>query len=605
MTTHAPPRARAETRALEGFLRRQSPLARTPLTAAIAAGAISGVALIAEAWLLARIVDAVVIGERGLDAAWPWLVPLLAIFVGRAVLTAAADAFAFEAGAAVARDLRTRLQAHVARLGPSWTRRQSTGDVVSTVFDAAESIRTYYAGYLPQRVLTSFIPLAILAFVLPTDWVSGLILILTAPLIPVFMIIIGRGTEALNQAQWRKLAVLAAHLFDAIEGLTTLKLFGASRAETDAIARSSEDYRRTTMEVLRVAFLSSLALEFLATVSIAMVAVYIGFRLYYRELHFLPGFAVLLLAPEFFRPLRAMGTQYHARMEAIGAAQSIVALLDTPIPPGLAGTAALPDAAIRRVRFEHVAFAYDGTPARDEAPARDDTLALEAIDLVLERGRRTAVVGPSGAGKTTLSQLALGFIAPTAGRITLSFDGLEGDVDLATVAPAAWRARIASLPQRPTLFHGTVRDNIRLADPDADPERVARAVARADATALIARLPHGLDTVLGDHGQGLSGGERQRIALARVFLAEADLVVLDEPNAGLDRDTARLIERSIEALAPHCALLVIAHRPETIRDAHEIVVLAHGRIVARGHDRELAARSPLYAAVMGEALTVA
>ncbi len=590
MTTHAPPRARAETRALETFLRGQSPLARTPLTAATVAGAIAGVALIAEAWLLARIVDAVVIGDRGLDAAWPYLAPLLAIFVGRAVLTAFADAFAFEAGAAVATVIRARLQAHIAALGPAWTRRQSTGDVVSTVFDAAESIRTYYAGYLPQRVLTSFVPLAILAFVLPTDWVSALILILSAPLIPVFMIIIGRGTEALNQAQWRKLAVLAAHLFDAIEGLTTLKLFGASRAETDAIARSSDDYRRTTMEVLRVAFLSSLALEFLATLSIAMVAVYIGFRLYYRELHFLPGFAVLLLAPEFFRPLRAMGTQYHARMEAIGAAESIVALLDTPVPPGLAGTAALPDAPVRTIRFDNVFFSYDGTPA------------LEAIDLVLERGRRTAVVGPSGAGKTTLSQLALGFIEPSAGRITLQLDGMRDSVDLATVAPEAWRARIAWLPQRPTLFHGTVRDNIRLAIPDADPERVRRAVEQADATALVARLPHGLDTVLGDHGQGLSGGERQRIALARVFLAQADLVVLDEPGAGLDRDTARLIERSIDALAPTCALLVIAHRPETVRAAHEILVLEHGRVVARGRDRELAVRSALYAAVMGDAL---
>lgn len=593
MSAHAPPRARAATRALETFLRRQSPLARAPIMAATVAGAVSGVGLIAEAWLLARIVDAAVIGHHGLAATWPFLVPLLAIFVARAVLAAAADAFAFEAGVAVAAAIRARLQAHVAALGPSWTRTQRTGDVVSTMFDAAESIRTYYAGYLPQRVLTSFIPLAILAFVLPTDWVSGLILILAAPLIPVFMIIIGRGTEALNQAQWRKLAVLAAHLFDAIEGLTTLKIFGASRAETAAIARSSEDYRRTTMDVLRVAFLSSLALEFLATVSIAMVAVYIGFRLYYRELHFLPGFAVLLLAPEFFRPLRAMGTQYHARMEAIGAAESIVALLDTPVPPGLAGTAPLPPVPVRAVRFENVSFSYDGTPA------------LDGIDLVLERGRRTALVGPSGAGKTTLSQLALGFIAPTDGRITLIPDGTGDGIDLATVAPAAWRARIASLPQRPTLFHGTVRDNIRLAVPDADPERVRRAVERADAAALVARLPQGLDTVLGDHGQGLSGGERQRIALARIFLAEADLVVLDEPNAGLDRDTARLIERSIAALAPTCALLVIAHRPETIRDAHEILVLAEGRIADRGSDRELAARSPLYAAVMGDALAAA
>ena len=584
MTTHAPPRSRGETRVLESFLRRQSPLARGPLTAATVAGAVAGLTLIAEAWLLARIVDAVVIGDRGLDAVWPLLWPLLGVLLLRAVLTALADALAFEAGASVRADVRRRMQAHIAALGPSWTRRQRTGDVVSTVFDAAESIGTYYAGYLPQRVLTAFVPLAILAFVLPTDWVSALILILSAPLIPVFMILIGRGTEALNRAQWRKLAVLAAHVFDAIEGLTTLKLFGASRAETDAIARSSEDYRRTTMEVLRVAFLSSLALEFLATLSIAMVAVYIGFRLYYHELHFLQGFAVLLLAPEFYRPLRAMGTQYHARMEAIGAAESIVALLDTPVPASLAGTASLPHGGVRTVRFESVCFSYDGS---------DGSPALEGVGLVLERGRRTALVGPSGAGKTTLGQLLLGFIAPTRGRITV--DG----VDLAMVSPEDWRGRIAWLPQRPTLFHGTVLDNIRLGVPDADPALVRRAVERAEATDLIARLPHGLDTVLGDDGQGLSGGEIQRVALARMFLKDVDLVVLDEPGAALDRDTAALIDRSIEALSPHCAVLVIAHRPETVRDADEILVLQDGRLVERGLHRDLAVRSSIYAAVMG------
>jgi ATP-binding cassette subfamily C protein CydD len=581
VSAHAAPRSRAQSRALEQFLRRQSPLVRTSLAGATVAGAMSGLTLIAEAALLARVVDAAVIGERGLYAALPLLLSLLAILVLRAALATLADMFAFEAGAAVAADIRARLQAHIAALGPSWTRRSRTGDVVSTMFDAAESIRTYYAGYLPQRVLTAFIPLAILAFVLPTDWVSALILVLSAPLIPLFMILIGRGTEALNQAQWRKLAVLAAHLFDAIEGLTTLKLFCASRAETDAIASSSEAYRRTTMEVLRVAFLSSLALEFIATISIAMVAVYIGFRLYYRELDFLPGFTVLLLAPEFFRPLRAMGTQYHARMDAIGAAASIVALLETKPPSSLAGTGTLTEGPLRSIRFEAVSFCYDGRPA------------LSGIDLVLERGRRTALVGPSGAGKTTLGQLLLGFVAPSEGRVTA--DGL----DVATLSPASWRGRIAALPQRPTLFHGTVGDNIRLGVPGADAERVRRAVERAEATDLVARLPHGLDTVLGDHGQGLSGGELQRIALARVFLADADVVVLDEPGAGLDDDTAALVERSIAALGPTCALLIIAHRLETVRGADEVLVLQDGTIVDRGLHRDLLRRSQVYTSVMG------
>ena len=336
MTVHSAPMSGADRKKLEGFLRRKASLVRAPLIAAIAFGAAGGIALIAQAWLLARVADAVVIGGRGLEAVWPWLWALLAVFVLRTIVTAVGDAVAFEAGARVVLAVRAALQTHIVELGPSWTRRQRTGDVTNTVFDAAESIGRYYTGYLPQRVLIAFIPLAIFAFVVPTDWVSAVILFVSAPLIPIFMVLIGRGTEALNQAQWRKLAHLAAYLFDAIEGLTTLKLFNASRAETRAIAQASDAYRTSTMEVLRVAFLSSLALEFIATISIAMVAVYIGFRLYYRELHFLPGFAVLLLAPEFYRPLRAMGTQYHARMEAIGAADAIVALLDTPVQPASA-----------------------------------------------------------------------------------------------------------------------------------------------------------------------------------------------------------------------------------------------------------------------------
>ena len=571
----------ADRTKLEGFLRRHARLARGPLAASVACGAAGGLGLIAQAFLLARAVDAVVIGGGGLAAVWPWLWGLLAIFIGRAVLAAVGEAVAFEAGARVVLAVRAALAEHIVALGPAWTRRQRTGEVANTAVDAPESIAKYYTGYLPQRALVAFIPLAILAFVLPTDWVSAVILCVSAPLIPLFMVLIGRGTEALNQAQWRKLAQLAARLFDAIEGLTTLKLFNASRAETAVLAQTSEAYRSSTMEVLRVAFLSSLALEFLATISIAMVAVYIGFRLYYRELHFLPGFAVLLLAPEFFRPLRAMGTQYHARMEAIGAADAIVALLETPLPPNRERRGTLAAAPIRRIRFEQVGFHYDGTPA------------LAGIDLTLERGRRVALVGPSGAGKTTLSQLLLGFLVPTSGRITV--DG----ADLATIPADAWRARIAWLPQRPTLFAGTVLDNICLGRPHADPERVRQAIDQAEAAGVIDRLPNGLATVLGDRGQGVSGGEIQRVALARVFLADADVVVLDEPSAALDAETAAVIARSIDALSSRCATLVIAHRLETVREADEIIVLQSGRIVERGRHRDLAASGATYASVMG------
>ena len=560
MTTHAAPMPRATGRVLERWLRRQSGDARAPLAAAVTAGAVGGVVLIAQSWVLARIIDAAVVRRQDLHDVRSWLLVLLGTFVLRALASIVSEAAAFEAGGQVVPAVRARVQSHVTALGPSWTRLQRTGEVAGTVFDAVESIGRYYTAYLPQTVLVAFIPFAILAFVIPTDWVSGLIMTLSAPLIPLFMIIIGKGTEALNQAQWRTLARMSGHVFDAIEGLTTLKLFNASRAEIKAVADMSDEYRRATMTVLRVAFLSSLALEFLATISIAMVAVYVGFRLYYGEMHLLPGLAVLLLAPEFYRVLRAMGTQYHARMEAIGAAEAIVALLETSPPRMPRHGVASPREVVESVRFERVGFRQGDTPI------------LDGIDLTLARGKCVALVGPSGSGKTTLAELLLGFVAPSHGRLVVD------DVDLDLLSPVAWRRRVAWLPQRPVLFHGSVLENIRMGLPEAGLDAVRRAVERAGADDLIAGLPRGYDTVLGDRGQGLSGGEIQRIALARVFLKEADVLVLDEPFTGLDTALAERIARSIEALSISCATLLIAHDEETVRHADEVVALHRGRI---------------------------
>ncbi len=578
----APPSApmpRATGKVLEAWLRGFRANVRAPLATAIGIGVVGGLLLVAQAWLLARVVDAVIIAGRGLAAVWPWLWALLAVFALRAAAAALGDVVAFEAGARVVLTVRERVHAHLVALGPAWARGQRTGAVVNTLVDGVEALHKYYAAYLPQMTLAAFVPLAILVFVVPADWVSGLIMVLSAPLIPLFMVLIGKGTEALNQSQWRTLARMSAHVFDAIEGLTTLKLFNASRAEVAAVAAISDDYRRGTMAVLRVAFLSSLALEFFATVSIAMVAVFIGFRLYYGEMTFLRGFFVLLLAPEFFRPLRAMGTQYHARMEAIGAAEAVVALLETSPPDDGTSDVAIPVGAIR---FERVGFAYGA-----EAPVLHD------ISFTVGRGELVALVGPSGAGKTTVSQLLLGFLAPTGGSVRV--DG----VDLRDVGREAWMRRVAWLPQRPTLFHGSVVDNIRLARPDASPGDVRRAVELAGATALIAGLPQGYDTLLGDRGQGLSGGEIQRIALARVFLRQADVVVLDEASAGLDADTAALVTRSVALLSRSAAVLVVAHRLETVRRADRILVLERGRIVERGRHEALLARGGLYARLSG------
>ncbi|MEJ2479267.1 MAG: thiol reductant ABC exporter subunit CydD [Acidihalobacter sp.] len=578
MPSPSAPMPRTTGKFLNGWLRSHVAQVRRPLTAAVAVGAVGGLLLILQAWLLALTINAVAIQNHGLAYVWPWLTGLLGVFAARAVVAALSEATAFEAAARVKLDVRKRVYAHLEALGPAWTRQQRTGDLANTLIDGIESLEQYYANYLPQTALAAFIPFAILVFVFPSDWVSGIIMLVTAPLIPFFMILIGKGAERLNQRQWRKLARMSAHFFDVIEGLTTLKLFNASRFEAEVVAQISDEYRRSTMAVLRVAFLSSLVLEFMATVSIAMVAVFIGFRLLYGDIHYLPGFFVLLLAPEFYLPLRNMGTQYHARMEAVGASEQIVKLLNTPLPGQRAGGHELPAGTPLDIRFENVGFAYDaGQPV------------LADIDFTLAHGERVALVGPSGAGKTTLSQLLLGFIQPQQGCMTVN------GIDLRELSEDTWLSRVAWLPQRPTLFHGSVLDNIRLGRPDAAPESVRRAAELANASGFIERLAQGYDTLVGDRGQGLSGGEIQRIALARAFLKDAQLIVLDEASASLDPETEALITESIERLARDRTMLVIAHRLETVRRAHRILVLERGRIAEQGDHGALMARGGLYA----------
>lgn len=294
-------------------------------------------------------------------------------------------------------------------------------------------------------------------------------------------------------------------------------------------------------------------------------------------MNFMPGFFVLLLAPEFFRPLRAMGTLYHARMQAIGASERIVALLETPPPVRRTGQRAMPSSATLTIRFENVRFSY-----RAAEPV------LNRIDFSLARGERVALVGPSGSGKTTIARLLLGFGVPDGGSITV--DG----IDLHDIAPDDWFARIAWMPQAPTLFHGSIADNIRLGRPGADDTAVGRAAEEANAAQFIERLPQGYDTIVGDRGQGLSGGEIRRVALARAFLKNADLVILDEATASLDPETAALIIQSVERLARRRAMLIIAHRLESVVGADRILVLNEGCIVEVGSHAALLSNHGLY-----------
>jgi len=547
------------------------------LRLAVAIGLASGGLLILQSWMLARTVDAVVFGEAMLQQVMPWLWGLLALFLVRAGLAWASEQAAFQAAVQVKLALRELLYRHVRRLGPAWLSGERSGDIVNTLSDGVEALEAYYARYLPAMSLMALVPLAILVFVLFHDWLAGVVMLVTAPLIPLFMILIGKGAEQRNQQQWRQLAWMSAHFLDVIQGLTTLRLFNASRREAQVIARISDDYRQGTMSVLRIAFLSSFVLEFFSTVSIAMVAVLIGFRLYWGEMDFMHGLFVLLLAPEFYLPLRNMGAQYHARMEAIGAAERIVEILDTPVTEASGKLTTVAGLRQADIRFEAVSFRYPG-----------GRQAVQGIDLVIQPGETLALVGASGSGKTTLINLLMGFLQPQGGRI------LIGDTPLQDIDPDAWRRQLAWLPQRPQLFPGSITDNIRLGMPRARREAVHQAAVLAQAGEFIEALPQGWDSLVGEAGQGLSGGQVQRLALARAFLKDAPLVILDEPTANLDLDSEARVHAAVRSLAAGRTLILIAHRLRTVRGADRIVVLDDGRIVQTGTHAELLQNSPLY-----------
>ena len=521
----------------------------------------AGLLILWQARLLALACQQLVIDKT----AFALILPLLAWVAGLALLRGGllflAERRAAAAAAAVKREVRSRLYHRLQWLGPSGRSGEEIGPLVEAVTAGVEGLEPYVARFLPHLALAALLPPVALLIVLPVEWRAGLVLLFSAPFIPIFMILIGRGTERLNRKQWGKLGRMAGHLLDMIQGLPDLRLCSAAKREAESVARVADDYRQSTMVVLRVAFLSAFTLEFFATVGTAVVAVIVGFRLLYGYLSLLDGLFVLLLAPEFYLHLRTLGLSYHARMQGLAAAEKIAPLLALPLPDEEKETLALapgPPA----IRFEAVTFRYGGGRG-----------GVTGVDLALPAGSLTALVGESGSGKTTLARLLLGLARPEAGRI------LVNGVDLAGRAGPAWRARIAWVAQQPFIFSGSLRANLLLGCPAATDAEIGAALVAAAATDFVEHLPAGLDTLLGDRGAGLSGGELRRLALARAFLRQADLVVLDEPTAGLDAANEQLVAEALQRLAKKRTVLVISHRETTVRAAQQVAVMAGGRIV--------------------------
>jgi thiol reductant ABC exporter CydD subunit len=535
---------------------------RRLLAVDVVVGLVAAMLVLAQAVLLARVV------ARTFDGAPPAalrtdVVLLALVFAARGALAWSFEYAGRRAAQSVLSDLRGELVQRRVRGQPRSTDGVEAGEIVGAAVQGVDALEAYFARYLPQMVLACIVPLTVIAFVATIDLRSALLMLATLPLVPVFMWLIGRYTEERTRERWLALRLLSTHFLEVVRGLPTLRAFNRARSEAAKLGDVGERYRRATMGTLRVAFLSGSVLELAATVGVALVAVTVGVRLVGGGLGLEAGLTVLVLAPELYLPLRRLGAEYHASADGLAVAERILGLLEAPPAVRLEGTLAAPDPALEIVRFEAVTFGY---PGRAEP-------VLDGFDLELRPGETVALVGASGAGKSTVADLLLRLSEPQVGRITV------GGVDLAACRAESWREYIAWVPQRPAIVRGTVADNIRLADLPAPDDRVREAAELAGADAFVRGLPAGYETLIGDGGRPLSAGERRRIALARSFLRPASLVVLDEPTADLDDERAETVGRAIDRLRPGRTMLVIAHRPELVRHADRVVRLDAGRAV--------------------------
>jgi ATP-binding cassette subfamily C protein CydD len=560
---------RRSTALIDPRLLRYAVAARAYLVVTVALGLAGTGLILAQAGLLARALAGAARGDAAAALA-ATLTALLVVVAARAAVSYGGEVAALRAAATVKSQLRRALTARSLRLGPAWLAGQRAGEIATLSTRGLDGLDSYFARYLPQLVLAVLVPIAVLARVAAADWISAVVIAVTLPLIPVFAVLVGWHTKTQTRRQWRLLAALGGHFLDVVEGLPTLKVFGRARAQEAVIAKVTEDYRAATMSTLRVAFLSALVLELSAAVATALVAVEVGLRLLYGHLGYETALLVLLLTPEAFLPLRAVGAQFHASMEGAAAAGRVFEILDTATPdepqarPAAVGRrSASADLRTQEIRLNGITVAYPGR----HRPALDE------VSLTIVPGDRIVLTGPSGAGKSTLLALLLRFIRPSAGTIEL-----EGGGDLAAIDVRQWRAQIAWVPQQPYLFTGTAADNIALGQVGASRSAICRAARLAGAAGFIEELPAGYDTPLGERGLRLSAGQRQRIALARAFLRDAPLLLLDEPAAHLDPAGARLIGTAIDTALADRTVILVSHGRGWAGGGCRVISLEQGKL---------------------------
>ena len=556
------------------WLKSQRTQAQGRLSKAIALGAFNGILMIVQMAILAGIINEIIFSNKALAEITPLLFGLVAIIITRTVFGYISERYSRHAAMLIKVSIRQQLLQHLFAMGPAKTQTIGSAKIAQLLHQGVDSLEDYFSGYLPIVAYCSVIPSAVLFAVFPMDWLSGLVLMLTAPMVPMFMIIIGHKAHDLNQKHWTKLLRMSSHFLDIIQGLTQLKIFNASRQEMAAVKTISEDYGNQTMGILKIAFLSSFMLEFLASIAIALVAVILGFRLYYGDVDYLLALWVLLLAPEFYLPFRQLGTQYHAKMAGVTAAQDMLQILSIPIKENQAETQFK---APFDISLTDVNFTYSG---------RKNT--LKNINLTLSNHGLYAVIGESGAGKSTLIDTILGFNTPDSGSMTINgtkHTSAERD---------AWLNHCGWIAQQGHVFYGSLGFNIALTEDydDAKIQQVLTSVGLAD---FVAQLKDGLNTHVGEGGVGISGGQSQRLALARAFYHQPDVLILDEPSSHLDKDTEQIVSDSIAEYAKQHLVIVIAHRLHTVVDAKQIIVLEQGQIIEQGTHTELLELNGSYA----------
>jgi len=554
---------------------------RLPILFSVTFGSAGGIFTIIQAYLISHVITLVFIEHRTIDDIWRQLTILMLVSLSRALFQYLSQVEGIRGSNKIKSMLRDALFNHLVRLGPQYATTQQGGELTNTLMTGIESLDAYFSQYLPQLLLSAIIPIFIFATVLPIDILSGFVLLFTAPIIPVFMMLIGHLAQAISRKQWESLSRLSSYYLDLLQGLTTLKLFGRSQRESNRIAQIGEEFRKTTMNVLKIAFLSALVLEMAATISAAVIAVEVGLRLLYGRLEFEPALFILIITPEFYQPLRALGARFHAGMEGLNASRRIYEILDTPFCVNSPSLSQISISSPVSVRFRDVSYRYPGQSAD----------AISGVTFHLHPGQKTALVGASGSGKSTLIKLLLEFIAPIQGRI------LVNGTDLLNLEQSDWLRQVSWMPQRPYLFHGTVIENICLARPSADTREIDEVIRKAHLHEVLERLPKGINSMIGEQGSRLSAGEAQRVALARVFLKQARLLVLDEPTSNLDVQTEEIITAAIDELKTGRCVLISAHRLRTIQNADQILLMHEGKIQGTGSHTMLLQSNPRYAAM--------